>query len=353
MKRLIEVGEITNDVLFFKQYVPKFIARYNPRWQEIESLPHEYIFDGIKVETREIISLPKNSSHWMACLQMRSIIRSKIRQNNYNIIHAHFAYPYGLAAALAGKDCGVPVVITCHGSDINTLPKRTIDAQIGVRLALTTSDKVITVSRALSESVKSIVSRSVEVIYNGVDPSVVNVEKLERIIYVGNLIKTKGIRDLITAFKKSNATNLVLVGDGEEREFIETQAKLLPAGKSIVLLGKLENMVVRKEIAMSQILILPSYSEGLPTVIMEAMMEGVPVVSTNVGGIPEIAHHNQNALLVGVGNSDELAMAINRLLEDIELREEFSDRSLRYAERNLNSVEAAKSILNIYRSLLK
>lgn len=354
VKNITKLGGVDIDIVFFKQYVPKFIARLKPKWREIESIPSDYIFDGVSVKTYNVISLPKNTSHWIACIYMRRIIRSIIEKGGHQIVHAHFAYPYGLAAALAGKQCRVPVILTCHGSDINTLPKKAFDAKLGVRLALTTADRVIAVSHALSKAAISIAHRPIDVVYNGVDPSnFTGTERLERIIYVGNLIKTKGVRDLIAAFKKSRATNLVLIGDGEEREFIEDQAKLLPSSKSITLLGKLDNVAVRKEIAMSQILVLPSYSEGLPTVVMEAMMEGVPVIATNVGGTPEIALHNKNAILIMPGEIEELTMAIDELLSDTGLRKRFADKSLRFAQKHLNSRSAAQSILDIYRGVLQ
>jgi glycosyltransferase involved in cell wall biosynthesis len=107
---------------------------------------------------------------------------------------------------------------------------------------------------------------------------------------------------------------LVLAGDGELRPLIERRIRDLGLGEHVKLTGWLDEAAVKTHIRNARVLVQPSFSEGLPVVIMEALALGRPVISTTVGGIPELVRADENGWLVTAGSVDELAGALRKAL---------------------------------------
>jgi glycosyltransferase involved in cell wall biosynthesis len=131
-------------------------------------------------------------------------------------------------------------------------------------------------------------------------------------IYVGRLSPEKNVDDLVRALEYAPGVDLVIVGDGPEKEKLEILASQLDAIGRVTWLGAIpwgERLfsVVRG----CQAFVLASSSEGFPLVLAEAMSQGLPVVATNVGGIPELVRHEHNGLLVPVHRPDEIGRALN------------------------------------------
>jgi glycosyltransferase involved in cell wall biosynthesis len=148
------------------------------------------------------------------------------------------------------------------------------------------------------------------------------------ILSVGRLSREKGHKDLIAGFSelrdqmRDTPLRLVLVGDGPERASLEQQARECDAREQIVFAGHRDD--VKRFYGMASVFALPSYSEGTPNVLLEAMAAGLPVVATRVGGIPELVTDGENALLVPPANPSELARALRKLLQSAALRNELT-----------------------------
>jgi glycosyltransferase involved in cell wall biosynthesis len=123
--------------------------------------------------------------------------------------------------------------------------------------------------------------------------------------------------------KEPNVT-LLLVGDGEERENLRALVQKLNLSECVSFVGRVSNEKVPEYMAAADVFVLPSLSEGLPNVILEAMASGLPVVATKVRGLPEIIEDGQNGFLVEPKNPNEIAEKVCLLLEDAELRERVS-----------------------------
>lgn len=144
------------------------------------------------------------------------------------------------------------------------------------------------------------------------------------LLFCGRVGQRKGTFDLIRAFanlsdEQKNCTELIIAGDGE----IEQGRKLaenLNLGEYITFLGWVNSEQRDELLAKADVFILPSYNEGLPLAILEAMGWGLPVISTPVGGIPELVVPNQNGLLVNPGDIEQLSAAIQMLIENESLR---------------------------------
>jgi glycosyltransferase involved in cell wall biosynthesis len=138
-------------------------------------------------------------------------------------------------------------------------------------------------------------------------------------VSIGRLTAQKGQISLIDAFAKmidkGYDANLIFVGDGELRERIEQNIAAYEIQDRVTITGYVPESEVRKLLAGSRALVLPSFAEGLPMVIMEAFAVGRPVISTYVAGIPELVIPGENGWLVPAGNADELSFALIEALE--------------------------------------
>ncbi len=229
---------------------------------------------------------------------------------NFDIIHAHYAIPQGFLGLLLKKVKKKPLVITVHGSDILVLGKNRI-TKFFVASVLKNADCIIAVSRHLKRRVidLGVEESKVKVIYAGISFSLKNEkeEKERRVVYIGSLVKQKGVDILLKAFKDIDA-ELFIVGNGKERDNLEKIA-----GKKVYFLGEMENL--DKIFSKASVLVLPSREEGFGLVLLEAMSRGIPVVATRVGGIPEVIN-KKNGLLVERENVEELRKAISSILNN-------------------------------------
>ena len=155
-------------------------------------------------------------------------------------------------------------------------------------------------------------------------------ENARTLVCVGRLSPEKGQAGLLRAFAKlrdgHEGLQLRLVGDGPDREALDALAGELRLGDAITFAGRLSETETLAEIARSDILVLPSFMEGLPIVLMEAMAIGVPVVASRVAGIPELVEDGAGGLLFAPSRWDELAACLKRLLRDKGLYDALSER---------------------------
>jgi glycosyltransferase involved in cell wall biosynthesis len=216
---------------------------------------------------------------------------------------ASWAFPDALACAWLKPLAGYQLYIQCLGSDINVHqhhPRR----RAMLAAAFARANAVITVSKDLAQKAQQISpSADVITIYNGVNFERFALQKQppadKSLIFIGNLIKTKGVFELLRAIQLLNdpAIRLHMVGGGPEAQALQQQAAQFGIADQVQFYGRLPHQQVSELLQHSQLLVLPSYSEGVPNVIMEALACGIPVVATSVGGIPEVVSKHSGVLL--------------------------------------------------------
>jgi glycosyltransferase involved in cell wall biosynthesis len=140
------------------------------------------------------------------------------------------------------------------------------------------------------------------------------------IIYMGRLSYEKGVNVLVKAFSiiQNNVYNakLVIVGDGPEKDKLKEDCQKLKIQEKVIFIKPVPHILVPNFLAASDIVVLPSYSEGHPKFLIEAMIMGKPIVATNVPGINDVVTHFKEAVLVEAGDANALAKAIELLLKD-------------------------------------
>jgi glycosyltransferase involved in cell wall biosynthesis len=243
---------------------------------------------------------------WLAPALLGSMVSAVRRAaRDADVVHAHWLAG-GAVAALAR----VPFVVTLHGSGT---AGRFSDLELArkhprlVRAVLRRARAVLCVSEALADAARSCGARDVRVIRNGVEiPDRVGAEaEPAEVLFAGRLSPEKGIEELVAA---TQGMNLVVAGDGPLRE-------LVPSALGFVPHEELARLYAR-----AAVVVLPSYREGLPLCVLEAMAHGRPVVASAVGGIPELVEEGVSGLLVPPGDVAALRAALERLLADPILR---------------------------------
>ncbi len=177
------------------------------------------------------------------------------------------------------------------------------------------------------------------------------------LLFVGNLLIAKGVDILLEAFalivRENPDIGLIFVGDGEEKSRLEARAKELGIDEKVFLLGRVEYNLIPTFMYYSDILILPSIEEGVGRVLLEAMSLNLPIVASNVGGIPLVIDNNKDGLLFEVGEIESLKEKVLFLLNDAAFSKEMTKVAHQKFLENYEYEVSMKKFLNMYKSILE
>jgi teichuronic acid biosynthesis glycosyltransferase TuaC len=306
-------------------------ARLFKKWSVAGSfadLPAEEEIDGLRVRHPRFLFVPKVGRPLSPALYAASLWPTvRALKGKIDVVLGCWAFPDGLAAILLARMLGAAAAVKVHGSDLNVLPEdRTLGALL--RWGLPHVDRLVAVSRPLGARAVElgVPADRVSVVHNGIDRELfrprdraqararLGVPAGRLVIYVGRLDKAKGLLDLAQAFERLAPAHpdlrLAIVGDGAERPACEQLAATFPG--RVFLPGALSMPAVAEWIAASDILTLPSWNEGTPNVLLEALASGRRVVATRVGGIPDVVSDPRLGELVPVRDVPALAEALAR-----------------------------------------
>jgi len=285
-------------------------------------------------------------------------------RNTYDIIHCHIADGLGTTAAIAikllfNKKVIIMIASSGQGSDFHTLKKSFLHRCC---LKLTHSaDKVISLCNLSTKELynENFLKSKIVQIPNGVNinrfypkesPKIEN-----RIITVGHLTKIKGTDILLQAvanLKKKGVSHfhVDIVGDGHDRTYFENIAKDLNINSYISFHGDSNNVLALLQ--QSRIFVLPSRAEGHSNALLEAMACGLPVIATKVGGNLDVINNNENGILVEKENPEQLANAINRVLNDNKLARQLGENAIKTVSNKYSMEYTVSKYLELYNNLL-
>ena len=273
------------------------------------------------------------------------------KHHQIDVLHVHYAVPHAAAAFMAqnilkSEGIFVPFVTTLHGTDINLVGKDATYAPV-VTFSINKSNGVTAVSESLKKATYENfdITNEIEVIPNFIDfrrfsksnkdhfkkAIAPNGEKV--MVHTSNFRKVKRVDDVLRIFqkvKKEIPAKLLLVGDGPERQHMEELARELCVGDEIRFLGKQD--AVEEVLSVSDLFLMPSGSESFGLAALEAMACRVPVISSNVGGIPEINVHGETGYLSDIGNVDEMAANALSILTNEKKLETFKANAFEKAQ---------------------
>lgn len=274
-----------------------------------------------------------------------------VKYEKLDVLHVHYAIPHASAAFMAqqilkSQGIEIPFITTLHGTDI-TLVGKDPSFEPVITFCLNASDAVTAVSESLKEDTYTHfgTNREIHVIPNFIQPlkelPQIDLERRrhyaldsERIlVHASNFRKVKRVEDVVSIFARVNEkipSKLLLVGDGPERVLVERMARELKICNRIVFIGKVRDTAHVLEL--SDLFLLPSETESFGLAALEAMALGIPVISSNTGGIPEVNTHGKSGFLSDVGNVDEMADFALHILSDKNRLQSFRTGALERAK---------------------
>ncbi|ASJ03243.1 glycosyl transferase [Thermococcus profundus] len=294
---------------------------------------------------------------------------------DFEVVHAHHAFtPLSLKAVKAGRALGKATLLTTHS--ISFSHESSLWDALGLTFPLFSHylkypHEIIAVSKAAKAFIEHFTDSPVRVIPNGVDDEFFRpISEKEKemvkeelgingdvVLYVSRMSPRKGPHVLLNAFqniaREEDDATLVMVGSGEMLPFLKARAKFLNIEDRVRFMGYVPNELLPKLYASADVFVLPSTTaEAFGIVILEAMASAVPVVTTTVGGIPEVVGESGSGILVPPGDEFALAEAILKLLHDKELAGKFGEAGRKAVENRYSWRVVAGDIENVYEDAL-
>ena len=275
-----------------------------------------------------------------------------IKNNDLDLLHVHYAIPHASAAYMAkrilekeGKT--IPVITTLHGTDITLVGRDKMYAPV-VAFSINQSDAITAVSENLRDETYNTfkIEKEIEVIYNFVDVQRFTRKPIdafkkviapngERILlHASNFRKIKRVQDVVKIFHevhKQLPSKLLFVGDGPERQMTEELSRTLGVCDDVRFVGKQEQM--EDILAIADLFLLTSDYESLGLAALEAMAAGVPVVSTNAGGLKEIMIPGETGYMANIGDINTMSQYALDILKKDDVLRRFKTNAAAHAKK--------------------
>lgn len=332
--------------------------------------PHNAFIEALKAQDTNIRTITMSKKYptpWWNPIRNFLDLCHLIKAEKIQILHTH-GYRANIIGLLVSALLRVPIVTTVHGWTIHTNSVKLYEYLD--RFFLRFFDKIIVVSDSIKNTLLNsrISAHKIEKIYNTVDCEMVknnaslneirkrfHLSQSDKLVgAIGRLSKEKGIDYLLSAgieiIAKYPDVKILIIGDGPERQNLETLAKQLRISKNVIFCGFQEN--VTEFYHLIDIVVLPSITEGLPMVLLEALTYSKPIVATRVGGIPEVITNGKTGILVEPQNPSRLAEGIIRILKNPEEANRMASEGRKLVEECFNSNDWNKKVEKIYQEIL-
>ncbi len=285
-------------------------------------------------------------------LALSSKLVTVVKEFKLDLLHVHYAIPHAYAGYMAKKmleeeGIRIPMVTTLHGTDITLVGNHPF-YKPAVTFSINKSDAVTSVSQSLKDDTLRLfdIKQEIDVVPNFIDiekhsltytdcQRAMMANEQERIVtHVSNLRPVKRIQDVIEVFdriQKKIPSKLIMVGEGPEKEPAERLVTEKGIAEKVLFLGNSDE--VNKILSFSDLFILPSEKESFGLAALEAMSSGVPVISSNTGGLPEVNEHGVSGYLHDIGDIEGMAAHAIHILGDDKTLHEFKQNAKKVAYR--------------------
>jgi glycosyltransferase involved in cell wall biosynthesis len=314
----------------------------------------------IKEQKYDIGGISLGSSSKLSYPTKIGRLRSAVRKIKPAIFHAHHASSYGFLASFVNHPAKV---LSVWGYDVVSFPYKSIVNRFMIKRALNGADHITATSAYLKKAVMELNKniKDIEVIPFGVDIDLFEYHErgpADEIIIgiVKSLRPTYGIDILIRAFAglKSRYGNirLKIAGRGASEAEYKNLVRGLGIEGSVEFLGFVDHSYLPKLLSTFDIFVMPSLEESFGVAALEASATGLPVVASRVGGVPEVVNDDVTGFLVGRKNVDELSAALERLIENPELRSGMGKAGRKLVEEKYMWSNNLLSMKNLYEKIL-
>lgn len=364
-------GEVSGGNIVCLNLIDEALSR---GWEVVVNSPTDGAFCNMLRERRvSIYHLNTNRSfRWDAAWKMAEIIK----REQIHLVHVHAPFAGSTLACLAGKIANVPVIVHAHLQDplSSNLLIKNYQKMMSWWTSRVCCNAVISVSQQVKNELiaEGFDARKFHVVYNGtplthsqIEPKAIrhnlNIsDDVFIVVHVGRLCKAKGQHILLQAasiLRQSNKKIVYLIigndleQNGAYLEHLKDMATELEVNDIVQFLG--QRFDVPQILAAADLLVLPSFSEGLPLVILEAMAAEKPVIATSVGGVSEIVIHEETGLLIPVGDASALAEAILWMVKNPFDARMIGSKALEMVKTSFSVEKMQQEVFDIYEKVLK
>jgi glycosyltransferase involved in cell wall biosynthesis len=309
----------------------RVLARSPGRWAGAAALAWRARSDGLKAGLWQLFYFLE-----------AAVLARHLERTGAVHLHDHFGSSSCTVAMLAARMAGIPFSFTLHGPDVFFEAHRW---RLDVKIA---EARFVACISAFCRSQAMLFSSPdawprLHIVHCAVDPDryAPGPRDGRTLLFVGRLSAAKGVPVLLDAMAELGRSHpdarLTLIGDGPDRESLEARAAQAGLAGRVTFAGYRDEQAVAEALAGADIFVLPSFAEGLPVVLMEALAARCAVVTTRIAGIPELVRDGETGLIVAPGEAGALARALRRLLDDPALRQRLAEagRAAVQAEFNL------------------
>lgn len=362
LRRAQALASLGHDVSVF-QPLP-LAPPIGEKWKRYARAPEFSVVDGIPVHKVRAPIPPRMIGAEFLSYVLTAPLEREIQRVRAQVVHASYLVPAG---HIAVRQQRVPSIVTTHGYDSYDVPYRRAGLRRASVETVTKATRVTAVSGYLAQCIQRLAPRNVDVIWNGADERFffprdraacrdeLGLPQDRCIVaYAGYLIVDKGLHELVEGtarIPREDRPLLVLAGDGDQREALEAKARAL--GVDVRFLGAMRHERVATVFGAADVVTLPSYIEGLPNVVCEAMLSARAVVASTAGGIPEIVRQNETGLLVPPREVEPLAAALSRVCTDAQMRERLAQSAREFATANLTWRVSATRYQALYEDVVQ
>jgi len=334
--------------------------------KQVEGSPRQEDLNGITIYRVPVLKGKVLGALSFMIMGTLTLLRHR---RKYQVIHSHQIYSPTTIGWIAARLLGRPLVINLHlggeQGDIQRLLRNPRMGRLRLNVLKRDADAFIAISKEILEEMRAegIPEDKIHFLVNAVDPAVfhpVDTEAKQAMrqklglpvdspiaIFIGRLEQIKGVHDLLAAWRDvPDPAHLVIVGTGGQEDTLKAYALEHLSGR-VTFTGKRDN--IPEFLQATDTWVLPSYGEGLPVALLEAMSTGIPVVTTPVGAIPEIITTDENGLLVESGDVPALTEALKRAIQDDETMRQIGSK----ARQTVIDGYSLDSVSNEYKTLFE
>lgn len=290
----------------------------------------------------------KGILYQMFYFQEALLLANYLNQHNVEHLHNHFGDSSGAVTMLASLLSGVDYSITFHGPHIFFEP-----TLLALREKVKYAKFIVCISHYCKSQIMLFSApedwHKLQIVHCGIDIHNYTISQRQdvsaadcalKLLYVGRLAAEKGVpvllRSLIALKNEGYVFHLTLLGDGPERAALEAEVKEHGLDQMVHFGGFASQETVKSTLQASDVFVLPSFAEGVPVSLMEAMACGVPVIGTNVGGVTELIEHGVSGLVVAPSDEVALKNAISTYSDNPALRESVKQAARNVVEKHFN-----------------
>ena len=295
-----------------------------------------------------------------------SVIKKQFKKERPDLVHVHMSHTGSfIRASIIENSClkyNVPIIVHLHGSEFKKFYyNSSLKKQKKISRFFQNATATIVLGEKWKEFVLSISPKAnISVMNNSIRIPEMAVEQNKfyvNFLFMGVLIKRKGVLDLLEAInqlKKEERFNKIKVkfnigGSGQEFDELTKYVETNSLSEYVEFLGWIDKEKKKEELKNNQVFVLPSYNEGLPVAILEALSYGMPIITTDVGSIAEAVHNEKNGYLIQPGDVEELKNKLLFLINNFEVRKKMGEESRKIAKESFDENEYYKKIIELYK----